>query len=134
MAGRRQRVVIIGAGHNGLVAAFYLAKAGLPALLLEGRQVIGGTAATEEIHPGFRCPTVLHSTGSLLPQIVRDMQLDKQGLVTRRPDLRVLALDPKGQSVRIYEDPQQTAAGLTSLSSSDAKKYLEFHASFEHLG
>ncbi|HYR44593.1 MAG TPA: NAD(P)/FAD-dependent oxidoreductase [Terriglobia bacterium] len=134
MAGRRERVVIVGAGLNGLVAAFYLAKAGLPALVLERRDIIGGTAVTEEIHPGFRCPTVLHSTGQLLPQIVRDMQLDKRGLVMMRPDLRLLALDPKSESLRIYDDPQKTAAAVTPLSSHDAKKYLEFHTSFEHLG
>src|SRR5712692_5663943 len=84
MAAQRERVVVIGAGHNGLVAAFYLAKAGFPTLVLERRHVIAGTAVTEEIHPGFRCPTVLHSPGHLLPQIARDMQLDKPGLITKR--------------------------------------------------
>src|SRR5205823_4485124 len=109
-------------------------KAGLPALVLERRAVIGGTSVIEEIHPGFRCPTVMHCAGSLLPQIARDMQLDKRGLVTLRPDVRLLALDPEGPSMRIYEDPQKTAAGLMPLSSQDGKKYPEFHASFEHLG
>jgi len=132
MAGRRERVVIIGAGPNGLVAAFYLARAGLPTLVLERREVIGGTAVTQEIHPGFRCPAVLHSIGPLLPQIARDMQFNKRAAA--RPDLRLLALHPKGHSVRIYEDPQRTAAGLMALSSRDAKKYVEFHASFEQLG
>jgi phytoene dehydrogenase-like protein len=56
------RVVIIGAGHNGLVAAFYLAKAGFTPLVLEGREVVGGIAAIEEIHPGFRCPAILYRT------------------------------------------------------------------------
>jgi phytoene dehydrogenase-like protein len=134
MPGQRERVVVIGAGHNGLVAAFYLAKAGFPTLVLERRDVIGGTVVTEEIHPGFRCPAVLHSVGPLQPQIVRDMQLEKQGLVMIRPDVRMIALDPGGHALHIYEDPQKTAAGLRRISEHDGQKYLEFHASFTKLG
>lgn len=127
-------VVIIGAGANGLVAAFYLAKAGYPTLVLERRAVVGGTAVTEEIHPGFRCPTILHSTGPLLPQIVRDMQLDKQGLRMVVPGVRVLAIDPGGKVLRIYEDPERTANELKPISTHDAQKYPEFHACFRQLG
>ena len=104
-------VIVIGAGHNGLVTAFYLAKAGFSTLVLERRQIIGGTAVTEEIHPGFRCPAVFHSAGPLLPKIAHDMQLEKNGLQMIRPDVRVLALAPGGSSaLRIYDDPQRTAA------------------------
>ena len=62
-------VVIIGAGHNGLVVASYLAKAGFKPLVLERRPIIGGAALTEEIHPGFRCSTLANSAGPLLPQV-----------------------------------------------------------------
>ena len=68
----RERVVIIGGGHNGLVAAFYLAKAGFAPLVLERREIVGGSAVTEEIHAGFRCPALLHAAGPLLPQVVQD--------------------------------------------------------------
>src|ERR1051326_5184159 len=71
-----ERIVVIGGGANGLVAAFYLAKAGHSTLVLERRNIVGGTLVTEEIHPGFRCPTVLHSTGPIPPGILRDMQLE----------------------------------------------------------
>jgi phytoene dehydrogenase-like protein len=134
MASQRDRVVVIGAGHNGLVAAFYLSKAGFPTLVLERRDVIGGTAVTEEIHPGFRCPAILHSAGSLLPQIVRDMQLEKQGVVTIRPDVRILALDHGGNALHIYDDPHRTAGELTRISRHDGQKYPEFHASFAKVG
>ena len=73
-------VVIIGGGHNGLVTAFYLAKAGYKPLVLERRAQAGGAAITEEFHPGFRCSTLAHSAGPLRPDIVRDMQLEKHGL------------------------------------------------------
>src|SRR5438034_9441472 len=133
MASEPKRVVIIGAGYNGLVAAFYLAKAGFPTLVLEQREIAGGTAVTEEIHPGFRCPTVMHALGPLLPPIAREMQLDKQGLEVMKQDIRSIVLDPRGKHLRIYEEPQKTAAELTQLSQHDSGKYLEFHATFEKL-
>ena len=75
-------VVIIGAGHNGLVTAFYLAKAGFKPLVLERRAQTGGCAITEEFHPGFRCSTLAHATGPIRPDIVRDMNLAQHGLKT----------------------------------------------------
>ena len=75
-------VVIIGGGHNGLVTAFYLAKAGFKPLVLERRAQVGGAAITEEFHPGFRCSTLAHTAGPIRPDIVRDMQLEKHGLKT----------------------------------------------------
>ena len=80
-------VVIIGGGHNGLVTAFYLAKAGYKPLVLERRPQPGGAAITEEFHPGFRCSTLAHSAGPLRPDIVRDMQLEKHGLKLITPDV-----------------------------------------------
>ena len=74
MAGA-QDVVVIGAGHNGLVTAAYLARAGLRVLALERRDTLGGAAATEEIHPGFRCPTGAHLCGLLRPEVIRDLEL-----------------------------------------------------------
>jgi phytoene dehydrogenase-like protein len=65
--------VIIGGGHNGLVTAAYLAKAGLRPLLLEARPVLGGVAVTEEIYPGFRVDSILHSASMFRPQIIRDL-------------------------------------------------------------
>ncbi len=68
MAAARE-IVIIGAGHNALVAAFYLARKGLKPLVLERRGMVGGAAVTEEIHPGFRCSTVAHAGGPPLLQL-----------------------------------------------------------------
>ena len=134
MASEPKRVVIIGAGHNGLAAAFYLGKAGYSPLVLERRDVIGGTAVTEEIHPGFRCPTVIHALGPLLPPLASEMRLDKQGLEVIKPDMRTLILHPDGKHLRIYEDPQPTAFELKQVSLHDSRSYLEFHETFNKLG
>ena len=83
-------IIILGAGHNGLVTAFYLARAGFRPLLLERREQVGGAAVTGEFHPGFRCSTLAHSAGPLRPAIVRDMELEKHGLKMVSPDLRLL--------------------------------------------
>jgi phytoene dehydrogenase-like protein len=129
-----KRVVVIGAGHNGLIAACYLAKAGFAPLVLERRGIAGGTAVTEEIHPGFRCPAVFHSIGPLLPQIMTDLDLARQGLEVVSPAIRILALQPSGPPIRIYDDPIRTSAELASVSARDAKMYPEFHASFAKIG
>jgi phytoene dehydrogenase-like protein len=71
----RYDVIIIGAGHNGLVAAAYLAKAGLKTLVLERRAMVGGAAVTEEIHPGFRCSTLAHTAAPIFGSIVKELDL-----------------------------------------------------------
>src|SRR5688572_22835173 len=73
-------VLIIGAGHNGLVCAYYLAARGLSVTMLERRSVVGGTAVTEEFHPGFRNSTAAYTVSLLNPTIIRDMRLYEHGL------------------------------------------------------
>ena len=104
-------VVIIGGGHNGLVTAFYLAKAGFKPLVLERRAQTGGAAVTEEFHPGFRCSTLAHSAGPLLPEIVRDMQLEQHGLKLITPEVAVTALSPDGRALILYNDVKTRRAG-----------------------
>ena len=134
MANQQSDIVIIGAGHNGLVAACYLAKAGFKPLVLERRELVGGMAITEEIHPGFRCPILAHSAGPLLPHITKDLQLDKFGLEIIYPEVRVTALNLNGPSPSIYGDDARTAEKLKSISSHDARVYPEFTACFSRLG
>src|SRR3954471_18236696 len=73
-------VLIIGAGHNGLVCAYYLAERGLKVTMLEARSVVGGAAVTEEFHPGFRNSTASYTVSLLNPKIIRDMRLYQHGL------------------------------------------------------
>ena len=122
-------VVIIGGGHNGLITAYYLAKAGFKPLVLERRPQVGGAAITDEFHPGFRCSTLAHSAGPLLPKIVRDMQLEKHGMKLITPDTCVSALLPDGRALSLYPDENKSAQSIAAFSQKDAAKYPEFAAS-----
>src|SRR5215468_8451812 len=134
MAAPTNRVVIIGAGHNGLVAAYYLAKAGLSPLVLERRDNIGGAVVNEEIHPGFQCPVLAHSLGPLLPAVARELRLQRHGFSDITPEINVLALSPDRPAVSIYRDGARTARELASVSAHDAKTYPEFEKSFAAIG
>ena len=127
-------VIIVGGGHNGLVAACYLAKAGLKTLVLERREIVGGGAVTEEIHPGFRCSTLDHATGPLATHIADDLNLSRFGLELITPEARVLALSPDGPSICIYNDVRRTVSEIEKVSAQDAKSYPEFINSFSRIG
>src|SRR5882672_10133290 len=101
-------IIIIGGGHNGLVAACYLAKAGLRTLVFERREIVGGAAVTEEIHPGFRCSSLAHSAAPFSSQVMKDLRLDQHKLEMITPPVRVLALAPDARSICIYNDTTQT--------------------------
>jgi phytoene dehydrogenase-like protein len=122
-------VIIIGGGHNGLVTAFYLAKAGFKPLVLERRAQVGGAAITDEFHPGFRCSTLSHSSGPMRPDIVRDMQLEKHDLKVITPEACVTALSPDGRSLSLYQDESKSAQSIAAFSQKDAAKYPEFEKS-----
>jgi len=127
-------VIIIGAGHNGLVAAYYLARTGLKTLVLERRAIVGGGSVTEEFHPGFRCSTLAGSPGPLLPQIIKDFQLERRGIEFITPTARVWAPNTNGKTICIYEDTKRTAEELRQTSSSDAERYPEFISTFARIG
>src|SRR5829696_5029004 len=127
-------VTIIGGGHNGLVSACYLAKSGLKTLVLERREFVGGGAITEELHPGFRCSTLDHTTGPLSNQIIADLNLARFGLEMITPEARVLALSPDGRTLCIYNDVVRTVSEIEKFSKNDAKSYPEFVNSFARIG
>jgi len=122
-------IVIIGGGHNGLITAFYLAKAGYKPLVLERSAQVGGAAVTDEFHPGFRCSTLAHTAGPILPSVVSDMQLEKHGLRLITPDVCVTALSPDGRALSLYQDAGKSAQEIAAFSPKDAAKYLEFEQS-----
>ena len=127
-------VIIIGGGHNGLVTAFYLAKAGFKPLVLERRAQVGGAAITEEFSPGFRCSTLAHSAGPLLPEIVSDMQLARHGLKLVTPEVAVTALSPDGRALVLYNDAARAAQEIGKFSAKDAERYPVFQQSLEKIG
>jgi len=128
------QIIIIGAGHNGLVTAGYLAKAGLKPLLLERRAIVGGACVTEEFHPGFRASTLAQTTGPLSAQVIKDLQLERHGLEFIKPSVRVFAPNAGGRSICIYEDAKRTADELTAESAKDAKNYSDFVSTFARIG
>src|SRR6266513_376915 len=129
-----RRVVIIGGGHNGLITAFYLARAGFKPLVLERRSQVGGAAITDEFHPGFRCSTLAHAAGPIRPDIVRGMQLAKHGLKLITPDVAVVALSPEGRALHLYNDTKKSAEEITKFSAKDAAKYPEFQEALRQMG
>ena len=127
-------VTIIGGGHNGLVAAAYLAKSGLKTLVLERREVVGGGAVTEEIAPGFRVSTLDHAAGPFSAQVLSDLDLSRFGLELFTPPVRVLALSPDERALCIYNDTGRTVSEIEKFSAGDAKNYPEFVNSFARIG
>jgi phytoene dehydrogenase-like protein len=125
-------LIVIGAGHNALVTAFYLARAGYKPLVLERRGVVGGGAVTEEIASGYRCPTLSHSIGPLRPSIVRDMQLARR-VEFIEPDPRLIALSPDGRAL-VFSDRPRTAEAIRAFSDADGARYPEFCEVLERLG
>ncbi len=128
MSGARD-VVIIGAGHNGLVAAFYLASAGYKPLVLERRPQAGGAAITEEFHPGFRSSILAHAAGPLRADVVRDMQLERHGLKLIMPEVAVVSFSPDGRVLTLYHDLKKSSEEIARFSPKDAARYPEFRQS-----
>src|SRR5207249_4379056 len=133
-AGADFPVVIIGGGHNGLVTACLLARSGLRVLVLERRDIVGGCAVTEELHPGFLCPTLAHAAGPLAADLARDLRLAEHGLQSVEPEVRVFAPSLTGPAVTLYQDPARTGRELERISPRDAARYPEFAESMARIG
>jgi len=122
----RYDAVVIGGGHNGLVAAAYLGKAGLRTVVVERRSTVGGAAATSELAPGARVPTLAHTVGRFRPSVVRDLDLKRHGLSLVGPEVRAFAPGTGGDSIVLWNDVARTAEGLRVRSAADADAYAPF--------
>jgi phytoene dehydrogenase-like protein len=124
--------IIIGAGHNALVAAFYLAKAGRRPLVLEKQPHVGGGAVTTEIHPGFKCPSLSHEI-LLEEQIVTDLDLKRHGVDFLHVPMLACAPSPGGPPLVLHDDAAATVGALRTFNVRDAEAYASFRASIERL-
>jgi len=121
-------VVVIGGGHNGLVAATYLAKAGRRVLLLEQRGTLGGAITTEEIRPGFRAPTGAALCGLFRREIIDDLELIRHGLAFIPFDPEAVLLGDGVKPLRIWRDPRRAQFEIAQSSPADAAAYPRFLA------
>jgi phytoene dehydrogenase-like protein len=122
----RDRVVVIGAGHNGLVAAAYLAKAGRQVTVLERSREVGGILANTQIAPGFTAPGIAHTVGRLRQSVLKDLKLPAFGLELLTPEVRMFAPQPDGSAVTFWADAERTAQALKARSPHDAAAYPAF--------
>ncbi len=128
---RKHDVIVVGAGHNGLTCAAYLAAAGLRVLVVERSQNVGGACVTEELFPGFRMSTAAYSLSLLLPEIIRDLKLD---LDLRPRDPVAFAPYENGGGLFLWRDPKKRSEAISELSSNDAGAYSELHDLFAEAG
>src|SRR6188768_3590104 len=119
---RNHDALIIGGGHNGLVCAFYLARAGLKVRVLERRHVVGGAAVTEEFAPGFRNSTASYTVSLLRPQVIADMRLHERGLrVVERPISNFLPF--ANDYLKLGGGTARTQAEFARFSARDAEAF-----------
>ncbi len=124
-------VIVVGGGHNGLVAAAYCAAAGLKVTLLERRAGVGGAAATEEFHPGYRNSAAAYAVSLLNPTVIRDLDLTGHGLrIVERPLSNFLPL-PDGAYLKV--GPGRTKTEVAKFSARDAERLDAYEARIERL-
>jgi phytoene dehydrogenase-like protein len=124
-------IVVIGGGHNGLIAATMFAKAGLSTLVLERTDRIGGCARTGELAAGFRGPALAH-TAAIDPAIVRGLALERHGLQILRPEADVCT-PAGGRALTLWRDPSKARQEIAAFSQKDADRYSTFLDTFRRI-
>jgi phytoene dehydrogenase-like protein len=125
--------IVIGAGHNGLVAAGYLARAGLRVLVLERRHVVGGACVTEEVWPGFKVSTTSYLVSLMQEKVVKDLELRRYGYQVLPKDPAFFSPFPDGSHFFMFQDMARTCAEIARFSRRDAERYPAYEGYIERL-
>ncbi len=125
--------VIVGAGHNGLVTAAYLSRAGLKVLVLERREVLGGACVTEEIFPGYKFSTAAYLCSLMQEQIIRELDLPRYGYQVYAKDPAFFTPFPDGRHLTMWQDRAKTCEEIAKFSKKDAETYPKYEDFVERL-
>jgi phytoene dehydrogenase-like protein len=130
---RRRRIVVIGAGHNGLVTANLLGEAGHQVTVLEARGIVGGACVSEELFPGFQVSSTSYVSTLLLPQAIQRFDLARHGYKVVRQDPAFFVPFPDGRTLTLHGDDRDLEE-IAKFSKRDAEIYPKFHAMLERVG
>ena len=125
--------IIVGAGHNGLVAAGYLARAGWQVLVVERRPIVGGACVTEELWPGYRVSTAAYLVSLMQERVVRDLELRRFGYDVLPKDPAYFAPYLDGRHLFMYADQRRTCEELARFSTRDAQRYPAYERFIERM-
>src|SRR5262245_62942092 len=125
--------IIIGGGHNGLVTAAYLARAGRKVLVLERRELVGGCAVTEELWPGFKVSTASYVNSLFRPEIIRDLELKRHGFAMLPRSPSSFTPLPDGRYLLMGPDKEMTYREVAKFSKKDAENLPKFEAMLERV-
>jgi phytoene dehydrogenase-like protein len=133
MVDERYDAVVVGGGHNGLVTASYLARAGRRVCVVERRDVLGGACVTEEVWPGYRISRASYVVSLLQPKIVSELELKRFGYKVRPCNPGFGTITPHGKPLLLWQDAARTAEMLRAVSARDAERWPAFEEMMERV-